>query len=140
MISYNDLLIFIINYIKYSRYNKKFFDIIIKEKYSVIVFSNSLYHVTIFQDQWDYYETISGKPYYLFHISMNETLNKCSSYFWVDKSDLKIFQIPSDFFTYNQASYDFFSSTRSPCKIEKIWKVLKKFQKILNIIKKKLKK
>lgn len=121
MLSYQIL----INYLQnHRRYNTN-----IKPNYCVITGIN--YHITIFKDQWDNYESISGKPYHLFHISSDENQNRCSSYFWVNNNDYKIKKIPKKYFSYNQPTYTFFSSTRFPCHLYNIDDLLKLFQKIL---------
>ena len=105
--------------------------ITIKSNYIVINVSGSDYHITIFVDQWDDYEEVSYKPYYLFHISSNGETDRCSSYFWVDKKTNRIKKIPRKYFNYNQPTYNFFSSTRSPCHLRDIEFLLKVFQRIL---------
>jgi len=116
----------LIDYLKQHKY-----PITIKPKYSVITVPGNNYHITIFQDQWDDYENTSGKPYYLFHVSSNNEIDRCSSYFWVDKNSLRIKRIPQKYFMYVQPTYSFHSSTRNPCHLGEIKNVLKKFQTIL---------
>lgn len=128
MVSYQLLVDYLTNQDKYLTN--------IRNKYSVILVPNSDYHVTIFRDQWDNYEIVSGKPYYLFHISSDEQINRCSSYFWVNKKTLQIENISSGFFMYNQPTYNFFSSTRNPCLFYNIEPILDIFQEILDSIKK----
>lgn len=89
------------------------------------------YHITIYKDQWDEYETVIGKPYYMFHISSNQYLNRCSSYFWVEKSTGSIKKIPGKYFQYNCETFSFSQSTRTPCNTHFCDKVNKLFQKIL---------
>ena len=103
----------------------------IKSQYMVISVPNTNYHITIYKDQWDDYENISGKPYHLFHISSNIEDNRCSTYFWVDSLNNRIKHIPSKYFKYNQSSFDFFSSRRNSCKLESIRYLLDFFQKFL---------
>lgn len=103
----------------------------IKPLYTVISPPNSNYHITIYKDQWDDYEAVSKKPYYLFHISSNNEENRCSSYFWVDKKNLRIKYIPRKYFKYNQLDFNFFSSRRSPCALSEIKNSLQFFQSFL---------
>lgn len=133
MYSYDNLITFLTIH---QEDKTKRYKLIKKKIYSIIVIPESDYHISIFQEQWDNYEAISSKPYYLFHISSNNEIDRCSSYFWVDKFSLKIKKIPSSYFKYNQASYDFFSSTRSSCTYENIKTSLICFQKLLNTFKK----
>lgn len=123
MVSYDKIMLYLTNQIDY------FFSI--KPLYIVISPPNSDYHITIYRDQWDDYEEISKKPYYLFHISSNNEDNRCSSYFWVDKKTLRIKYIPSKYFQYNQPNFDFFSSRRSQCTFDDTKFVLTFFQKLL---------
>ena len=120
--------------------------ITIKEKYIIFSIpkantntnanSNADHHITIFKDQWDDYASITRKPYHLFHISSNNTDNRCSSYFWVGLNTLKIQKIPRGQFLYNQPTYNFYASTRQPCQLKEIMYLLISFQKILNSAKK----
>lgn len=126
MIPYQKLL----KYLKRQHY----YPVSVKKKYLVISVPGSKYHITVFQDQWDNYEKIAEKPYHLFHISSDETEKRCSSYFWVNKRNYRIQNIPRNFFLYNQPEYSFFSSTRSPCELRSIQPLLKIFQKLLNRI------
>lgn len=103
----------------------------IKNKYFVIRIPDINYHITIFRDQWNDYQKITGKPYHLFHISSNKEYNKCSSYFWVDKYSYRIKKIPRKYFLYKRPSHSFYSSTRNPCQLKSINILLKIFQKIL---------
>ena len=114
---------------KYSKYRKYTYSI--KSNYVVILFPKSEYHVSIFKDQWDEYEFLTGKPYYQFHVSSNNIDQRCSSYFWVKKSTNRIRKIPSKYFYYDQPVYSINESTRSPCKLRKIMPILKLFQKFL---------
>jgi hypothetical protein len=113
--------------------NQHLYPISIKSNYTVIMFPGTEYHITIFKDQWDNYENVSGKPYYLFHISSNDKNVRCSSYFWISKYTNKIKKIPRQYFMYNQPNYTFFSSTRQPCHLWNVKPLLKKFQKILDL-------
>ncbi|AGC01726.1 hypothetical protein H012_gp739 [Acanthamoeba polyphaga moumouvirus] len=106
----------------------------IKNNYLIITLPNNNYHITIFQDQWDDYQKQINKPYHLFHISSNDTKNKCSSYFWVYKKNYKIYKIPNKYFKYNQPNYSFFTSTRNPCSYLEIKTLLKYFGRILSSI------
>ncbi len=130
--SYNELINFLTSRQNISDFKYK---LIKKKIYSVITIPDTKYHISIFQDQWNNYESISNKPYYLFHISSNNEIDRCSSYFWVDKFDLKIKKIPNTYFKYNQPMYDFFSSTRNNCDYNKIKYILTQFQKMLNTYK-----
>lgn len=106
--------------------------IYIKNIYTVIIFLNEPnYHVTIYKDQWDLYEKTIELPYYLFHISANETEPKCSTYFWVDKLDHHIKIIPEKYFKYEQPIFSFEMSTRKPCDFDKIKHVVEQFQRLL---------
>lgn len=129
-----------LSYQKLLRYLRNQYDypINIKSNYTVINIPETNFHVTIFKDQWDDYHKVSRLPYYLFHISSDDSQNtsnaagiKCSSYFWVDKRSNKIKNIPRKYFKYNQPTFDFFSSTRSPCRLRDIRYLLMIFQKIL---------
>lgn len=124
MISYQKLL-------KYLKKQRKY-RISIKKNYFVIAMQN--YHITVFQDQWDDYEKTINEPYHLFHISSNNEQNRCSSYFWVDKKNYQIQNIPSEYFSYGQPNYSFTSSTRTPCILTDIQKLLDVFQTLLNRI------
>lgn len=126
MLSYQTL-------IKYLR-DQHDYPVSIKKYYCVIMVPGIDYHITIYEDQWDRYEEISNKPYYLFHVSSNNENNRCSSYFWVNKYNHIIKKIPRNFFMYNQPKYSFFSSTRNPCHLRDISILLKTFQRILNKI------
>lgn len=126
MISYQKLIT--------SLQNKKTYSFSIKNKYTIIIRSLSKYHITIFQDQWDLYEEKCSQPYHLFHISSNNEQDRCSSYFWVCKNTNKIQNIPDKFFSYEQPTYNFTSSTRSRCPSDSITNEIKIFQQILDNI------
>lgn len=126
MISYEQLII----YLK----KQKVYPISLKSKYVVILVPGSKYHVTIFQDQWDEYQNVTGLPYHLFHISSDHLENRCSSYFWVKRSNYRIKKIPKKYFQYGQPAFGFYSSTRMPCSLSEIIFLLKKFQGMLNKI------
>jgi len=126
MITYNELISFLKKQHSYP--------VSVKKKYVVIIIPNKKYHITIFEDQWDDYTNITGLPYHLFHISSDNEENRCSSYFWVDRSTNRIKNIPHKFFKYNQETYNFYSSTRNPCNYSDIKFLLKKFQKIIKKI------
>ncbi len=126
MISYQKLL-------KYLRKQQNY-PMSVRKNYLVISVPNTAYHITVFQDQWDDYEKTADKPYHLFHISSNDEINRCSSYFWARKDNYQIQNIPTEFFTYDQMDYSFFSSTRKPCSLNNIRKLLDAFQKLLNRI------
>lgn len=126
MITYDNLLS--------NLQKQRHYHISAKNNYFVLLVSGSKYHITVFRDQWDDYENISNLPFHLFHISSDSEQNRCSSYFWVDKKSRRIKKIPGKYFQYNQPSYDFFSSTRSPCKLSDIKFLLKIFQRIINKI------
>lgn len=102
-----------------------------KQRYSVVVVPGSKYHITVFQDQWNDYQNVTGLPFHLFHISSDSEENRCSSYFWVDKNTYRIKKIPGKYFKYNQPAYNFYNSTRNPCHLSDIMPILKKFQRIL---------
>lgn len=123
MLSYQKL----VNYLKKQHH----YPVSFKSEYFVINVPGYGYHITVFQDQWDNYEDVSERPYYLFHISSESNQNRCSSYFWVKKYDNRIKKIPRKYFMYNQPNYSFFSSTRSPCPLAEIMPLLRIFQKIL---------
>jgi hypothetical protein len=110
------------------------YKLVIKKEYSVLLICKN-FHISIFQDQWDNYEKLVNMPYYLFHVSSNESTGKCSTYFWVDKETLQIKNIPDKFFKYESETYDHTKSTRSKCKFIDIKPSIKKFQKILLIAK-----
>lgn len=133
MISYDILTLYLKNNL-YENFNGLTYSK--KPLYTVIIDESRNYHITIYQDQWDDYEWITRKPYYLFHVSSNSSnnLDRCSSYFWVNKTNYHIRKIPSKYFMYNQPTFDFMSSTRNPCKLSEIIPLLKKFQKIINAI------
>ena len=126
MITYEQLL----SYLKQQRE----YPTSIRKNYFVVIVRGSKYHVTVFQDQWNEYENVTGQPYHLFHISSDDEANRCSSYFWVDKQTYRIKKIPAQYFKYNQPTYDYFSSTRSPCSFSDIKFILKIFQRILRKI------
>ena len=87
----------------------------IRKLYFVIAVPKSGHHITVYENYWDDYETVTGHPYYMFHISSNNENDRCSSYYWVDKRDLFIIDIPESAFKYEQPEYDFTRSTRKPC-------------------------
>jgi hypothetical protein len=130
--SYNICMLtyeYLIDWLKKSgKYNIR-----IKPLYTVILFPNSRYHITIYRDQWDDYPKITGMPYHLFHISSDDVDNRCSSYYWVDDRN-RIKKIPSELFKYRQSDYGYSSSTRYPCQFNCIKKILKFFQDILKNI------
>ena len=126
MVSYRSL----INELK--RQHK--YPISIKSNFTVVTIPGIDYHITIFQDQWDDYQKTSGKPYHLFHVSSNKEDNRCSSYFWVGRYTMHIKKIPRKYFSYNQPSYSFFSSTRNPCHLRDIQRLLVVFQHMLNSV------
>lgn len=130
MLTYNQLLAIL------KSLNDPTIIVITKPKYFMITTPNNMYHITVFQDQWNEYEAISHQPYHLFHVSSNQEIDRCSSYFWVCKKSYKINNIPEKLFAYKQPEYSFFSSTRSPCKFDNIKILLKKFQIILFNVKK----
>lgn len=129
MITYKKILLYLTKQHKYK--------IIIKKDYFIITNLNRKenFHITVFQDQWDKYWKVTKKPYHLFHISSNDNINRCSTYFWVDIYTYRIKKIPSKYFKYNQKSYGFYSSTRNPCNYYYIKPLLLVFQKILYSIK-----
>lgn len=126
MITYEQLLA----YLK----QQKEYPFSIRKNYFVIIPRGSRYHVTVFQDQWDEYEKVTGMSNHLFHISSDSDDDRCSSYFWVDKNDYRIKNIPNKYFKYNQPTYDYYSSTRNPCQFKEIKFILKIFQRILRKI------
>lgn len=128
MLPYKKLL----SYINSHRIANKY-QFSIKNNYAVIIVPKSNYHITIYQDQWDDYEKSTTNPYYLFHISTNDTHNRCSTYFWVDKINYKIQPVPKKYFSYNQPSFDYFSSTRTQCKLSDTKLAVKYFQSIINL-------
>jgi hypothetical protein len=117
-------------FLSYLRKQHKY-PIIVKANYLVIGMPGTDYHITIFRNQWDDYQQITGKPYHLFHISSDNERDRCSSYFWVDKHSYLIKKIPKKYFLYSQQSYSYYSSTRNPCNWNKISILLKRFQKVL---------
>lgn len=106
----------------------------VKDKYVMVQIPNFDYHITIFRDQWDDYKDVTNRNYHLFHITSNNPNIKCSTYFFVDLYSNRIKKIPDKYFKYEQDSYGFYSSTRSPCSYKLIKPAIKLFQKILNII------
>mgnify|MGYP003445655108 FL=1 len=117
------------------------FKISIKSNYLVLSIPKiSEYHITVYENQWDYYSDFTDFEYYLFHISSNSTENRCSTYYWVKTSGLNIVDIPSNYFRYEQETYDMFSSTRKKCnKNESIFLLLSMFEHALKQLKKYLK-
>jgi hypothetical protein len=88
----------------------------IKVNYVVLTMQDvNDYHITIYEEQWDYYSDLTGFKYYLFHISSNNMDNRCSTYFWVDIENLDIIDIPPRYFKYDQSNFDMYASTRSKC-------------------------
>ncbi|MEM3062449.1 MAG: hypothetical protein QW303_02735 [Nitrososphaerota archaeon] len=126
MVTYEQLARYLKNYYKHFT--------TIKKNYFIIMFPNLNYHITVFRDQWDDYQKITGMPYHLFHISSNRENNRCSSYFWVDKYDLRIKKIPRKYFKYSQPEYSFYGSTRNACRSLSIKHILRVFQKILKVV------
>lgn len=123
MISYNVLIVYL--------QSQRKFQTTVKKDYIVVTIPGSNYHITVFQDQWDNYENVTNMPYHLFHISSNRNDEKCSTYFWVDKTYYRIHEIPEKFFSYNQPDFDFYKSTRSPCGMISLKYDLKMFGRIL---------
>lgn len=130
MVSYNT--------IKDIIHFKTTFKISVKTNYVVLTLPTILdYHITIYEDQWDYYADFTGFEYYLFHISSNDTLHRCSTYYWVDIHTMDIVNIPPKYFRYEQESYDMYSSTRKSCESNDSVKILlQKFEKLLKYLKK----
>jgi hypothetical protein len=136
MLSYRKLVSFL--------YKQKHFPVNSKPAYIVITIPKTRYHITIFADQWDDYQKVTNMPYYLFHISSDDTIqgatsgysqDRCSSYFWVRKTDLNILPIPSKYFKYSQPDFDFYKSTRNPCNYNDISPIVGQFQNLLHTIK-----
>lgn len=107
------------------------FTVDIKELYTMVKIPTYDYHITIYKYQWDDFRTKMNFNYYLFHISSETTVPKCSTYFWVDMENNLIKKIPTEHFSYGQDKFGMNSSTRQPCNYELIQPVIKKFQKIL---------
>ena len=124
MVSYEQLVVYLKMQHEYP--------VTFKKDYFVIMMRGKPYHITVFRDQWNDYEGITGLPYHLFHISSDNANNRCSSYFWVDKDSYRIKKIPGKYFNYNQPKYDFYSSTRNRCQLSSIRPFLKIFQRVLN--------
>ena len=91
--------------------------LVIKKNYFIIMMPDFDYHITVF---------------HLFHISENKMENKCSKFYWCS-FDLKIKEIPSEKFIYNQHSHDMYKSTRNMCVNPQVDLIIKYFQKILDI-------
>ena len=127
MLSYETLLLALKNDKKYKTS--------IKNNYFVTMPNNFKdLHITVYKDQWDSYETVTSLPYHMFHISSNSNDNRCSSYFWVNKHTLHIQPVSDKHFKYNQDTYDFYNSTRSPCSTKVTDPYIKNFQnKLYNI-------
>lgn len=98
----------------------------------IIIFYGQKYHITIFQDQWDEYHNITNLPYYLFHVSSNRKINRCSRYYWVSKKKLKIQDIPKKYFKYQSSNYSYYSSTRQKCNRHDVIGIVKYFQTLLD--------
>lgn len=132
MISYSD--------IKDIAHIKSPFKISIKSDYLVLTLPLMIdYHITIYEDQWDFYSDFTGFEYYLFHISSNDTKNRCSTYYWVDVYDLSIVDIPPSYFRYEQETYDMYSSTRKRCKPNRVIDILlDTFERVLKYMGQKL--
>lgn len=104
----------------------------IKNNYFVISMPNFDHHITVYEDQWNNYQELSGLPYYLFHMSSSDTTTtKCSIYFWVSKINGKILRIPKKFFTYGQNHYSHMGSTRPKCKFLKVVMLVKFFRRVI---------
>lgn len=124
---YNDFLKQIVS----TNFGKSVFSrITIYPTYFMIHTRNMPYHITIFRDQWDNYP---DKEYHLFHITHEEDDKKCSSYFWMT-NDLKIKNIPSTRFKYDQEDFSMFSSSRGYCKSKTVKVIRVNFQKLLDRI------
>lgn len=106
------------------------FNLYMRNNYIIIKFPNCDTHITIFQDQWDKYYYETGLRYYLFHVTSDNVI-PCSTYFLVDMDTNLIKKIPDMLFKYNQETYSFYTSTRSPCDYKSIKKCVKQFQKLL---------
>ncbi|BCS82886.1 hypothetical protein QLL95_gp1237 [Cotonvirus japonicus] len=132
MLTYQELKIYLLSNNRYLKSHG--YSITTKQNYIIISTQKYNYHITIFEDQWDDYYFITKKPYNLFHISSNNSSNKCSSYFWISRKTHKIQKIPKKYFKYNQDQYSFFSSTRNSCKFHNVKPLLIIFQNIINHI------
>lgn len=123
MISYDKLLFFLKQNVKYKAS--------FKPNYLVINIPKSRYHISVFKDQWNDYESTTDLPYHLFHVSSDEIENRCSSYFWADKKTYQIKKIPDKYFKYEQPDYNFYQSRRKPCDYKQIKHLLTMFHEIL---------
>lgn len=131
-ISYEDLIFYLKNKCKESSKIK----FIIKSNYSIIKFSKSNYHITVYQDQWDEYQIKTSLYKNLFHVTSDDIIykksNKCSVYFWLDISTREIKEVSPEYFSYEEDTYTFRSSTRKKCIInDDIMKIIKQFHRII---------
>ena len=107
-----------------DKYNLK---LVMRSNYVVVLFPNSHYHATIFQDQWDSYSKYIGHNYSLMHFSSDSVSDRCSIYFVVDV-DLKLSQATD--FEYQSPNYSMSSSTRSKCDVRKFRNDINLLQKV----------
>lgn len=129
IVTYYDLIKFL------SKQNIFLYKFNKKGNYIVLSLTSFDYHITIFKDQWDMYESVTKLPYHLFHISEETTDTiKCSVYFWMDKHQYKTHDIPQEYFQYNQTNFDYGKSRRSKCVYDKSIKhLLKTFEKFVTL-------
>lgn len=107
----------------------------VRKNYFVLSNRRFKYHLTIFEDQWNGYESTTGNPYHLFHISSNDDGDtRCSIYFWVDKKTMKVIDIPKDKFIYEQQGYSMTQSERKRCFFKEIIPLIKMFERLLSKI------
>lgn len=98
-----------------------------------VIKTGEKYHITIFNDQWDNYETVTDEPYYMYHITSNTQYpNKCSRYYRVSKKTLIISNIPH--FEYGADTFSFYKSTRKPCDKDHLIEINIWFEKLLKNI------
>lgn len=129
LIAYNRILPIIKNYLNHTIFT----GIAIRKGYFVLNTKPnqeySDYHVTIFQDQWDEYQSPSKLTARLFHITHEKT--KCSAYYIVN-SDIQVQDIPKDDFKYEQPDFSHSASTREKCTDDIIKVINKQFEIVVN--------
>jgi hypothetical protein len=92
------------------------------------------YHITIFQDQWDDYQSPSGLTAKLFHITHGHYDQfRCSTYFILDKN-LHIQEVPSADFSYNQPDFGPTKSRRSKCTNKSLEFIIRHFEELIGQI------
>jgi hypothetical protein len=92
------------------------------------------YHITVYQDQWDQYQSPSGLTARLFHITHGHYDKfRCSTYFILDEN-LNIREVPETDFKYEQPDFGMTKSRRSKCTNKALVIIIREFEKMLKNI------